>query len=297
MHPLLAIVGPTGVGKTNLSIALAKALDADIISADAMQFYRGMDIGTAKITQDQQAGVKHHLLDILAVDESFSVAEYQRMVRTKIDALLPQKPVILVGGSGLYLKSVLYHYQFKGPKRSTSIANLKDCSLEDLQQLLQKKAPELYAHIDLANKRRVLRALEKSDDDIEDSGDQLYYPKALVFALHMPRKILYQRIDERVDQMIVEGLVEEAKTVYQKDPSPTARQAIGYKELFRFFEGETDLLTAIDTIKLKTRRYAKKQYTWFRHQMDCHWIEVDPDHPEKTFDTVMQYLKTNKKDI
>lgn len=297
MYPLIAIAGPTGVGKTGLSIALAKTLKAEIISCDAMQFYRGMDIGTAKISNQEKAGVKHHLLDILNVNESFSVAEYQALVRQKIDALRPYKPVILVGGSGLYLKSILYDYQFLGPKRSLGSNAYHDLSIDELSLLLKKKNPELYQHTDVTNRRRLLRALEKNDQDLDLSGQEKYYPDALCFVLEMPRKQLYERIDGRVNQMIEEGLIDEAQTIYRQSPSETARQAIGYKELFSYFDGETDLATAIETIKLKTRRYAKKQFTWFRHQMDCIWIAMDPENPTLALQSVIDHIEANKKDI
>ncbi len=297
MYPLIAIAGPTGVGKTGLSIALARTLKAEIISCDAMQFYRGMDIGTAKISNQEKAGVKHHLLDILNVNESFSVAEYQALVRQKIDALRPYKPVILVGGSGLYLKSILYDYQFLGPKRSPRSNAYDELPTEELSALLERQNPELYQHTDLSNRRRLLRALEKSDKDLDLSGQDKYYPEALCFVLEMPRKQLYERIDRRVDQMIEDGLVDEAQKIYKQSPSPTARQAIGYKELFRYFDGETDLATAIETIKLKTRHYAKKQFTWFRHQMDCIWITMDPKQPALALQKIIDHIEANKKDM
>lgn len=276
MNKIIAIVGPTGVGKTKLSIALAKQLNAEIISCDSMQFYKGLDIGTAKITQEEKENIPHHLIDILEPEASFSVAEYQKIVRDKIKTLQDKKITpILVGGSGLYISSVLYDYKFLGEKRDPLLEALyKDKSLSELTELLKKKDPELAKRTNLENKRRVLRALDKTDLEVDDSGKHLFYKNVIIIGLELDRKVLYERIEKRVDKMISNGLIEEAKQLYKKNLDSQATKAIGYKELFEYFDESCTLDDAIELIKRNSRRYAKRQMTWFKNKMDCHWISV-----------------------
>lgn len=292
MAKIIAIVGPTGVGKTKLSIALAKALNAEIISCDSMQFYQGLDIGTAKIKPEEKENIVHHLIDFLDPATSFSVAQYQKIVRDKIKELLDKNITpILVGGSGLYISSVLYDYKFLGEKRDPFIeSTYKDKSISELSDLLIKKAPELAKNTDLENKRRLLRALAKSDEDVDESGKHLFYQNAVVIGLELDRKVLYQRIEKRVDKMIFHGLIEEAKGLYKKNLDSQATKAIGYKELFDYFDDTCTLEEAINLIKRNSRRYAKRQMTWFKNKMDCHWLAVDMNDFEATIEAAMKII-------
>ncbi len=292
MTNIIAIVGPTGVGKTALSIELAKLLKAEIISCDSMQFYRGLDIGTAKIKQNEMQGVRHHLLDVLDPSDEFSVAEYQRIVREKIEELLAKGITpILVGGSGLYINSVLYNYQFLGEKRSDEIQeDFTGKSLDELVELLEFKAPILASKTDLSNRRRVLRALEKEEEDLDAQGNKLYYKNSVIIALEMDRSHLYDRINKRVDSMIQSGLIDEAKQLYLEHKDSQAAMAIGYKELFDYFEDKSSLNESIEHIKQNSRHYAKRQLTWFRNKMDCHWITVDSLNTDQLLDQVILYL-------
>ncbi|MCF7923515.1 MAG: tRNA (adenosine(37)-N6)-dimethylallyltransferase MiaA [Candidatus Izimaplasma sp.] len=287
---LLVIVGPTGVGKTQLSIVLAKEFNGEIISGDAMQFYKGMDIGTAKATKTQRDSVKHHLLDILEPNETFTVVDYQKMVREKIDNIKAKNKLpILVGGSGLYIQSIIYNYKFKGNK-SKQKDELNNLSLTDLQNQLKKHNPLLYEKIDLENKRRVIRALEKTDDDIQKQVKP-YYNDSLVIGLNTERNKLYERINNRVDLMIKNGLLEEVKTLYDKKINSQSVQAIGYKEFYLYFSGEITLEEAIRLVKRNSRRYAKRQLTWFRNKMNVNWFESDFTDFELTIQDVKKFIK------
>ncbi|MBN2540345.1 MAG: tRNA (adenosine(37)-N6)-dimethylallyltransferase MiaA [Bacilli bacterium] len=293
MTDIIAIVGPTGVGKTRLSIALAKRWNAEIISGDSMQFYKGLDIGTAKVTREEMDGVIHHLIDVFEPDTEFSVALYQEIVRNEIAMIRQQgKTVILVGGSGLYLSSVLYDYRFLGEKREEELEEeYADFSTEYLAELLRETAPNLASKTDMKNRRRVLRALQKSDEELDLSAANLYYENVTIIGLDMERERLYRRINERVDQMLEQGLLKEAKWLYQHYPDTQAAQAIGYKELFSYIEEKSSLEHAIEHIKKNSRHYAKRQLTWFRNKMDCNWILVDSDHFEKVIEEAIQIYR------
>lgn len=293
MKDIIAIVGPTGVGKTTLSIELAKKLNAEIISCDSMQFYKGLDIGTAKIKEHEKQGIKHHLIDILDPKDSFSVAEYQTIVRNKIKELQDKKITpILVGGSGLYIASVLYDYRFLGKERNQEYLNdYKDYSLEELIYLLKEKAPKIANNTDLKNRRRVLRALEKSDEDLDLNSKELFYKNAAIIALDLKRDVLYERINKRVDKMIEEGLECEAEKLYSLNYTSQATMAIGYKEFFKHFEGLMYLEDSIELIKRNSRRYAKRQITWFKNKMNCYWIKVDLNDFSKTVETAYNFIK------
>ena len=292
MKQIIAIVGPTGVGKTKLSIALAKALNGEIISCDSMQFYKGLDIGTAKVKAEETKGVIHHLLDILDPSEEFSVADYQRIVRAKIEELLARNiNPILVGGSGLYITSVLYDYTFPGTKRNDNKTNdIHKESLDNLVALLKEKSPVLYENTDLKNRRRVLRALEKTDVDLEQKDFKLYYDNLKLIAQNMERELLYERINQRVDKMIEDGLEDEAYTLFMKNLDSPAVMAIGYKEFFQHFEGFATTEESIENIKRNSRRYAKRQLTWFRNKLKCYWINVDLEHFDKTIKKALKYI-------
>jgi len=293
MKRVIAIVGPTAVGKTALSLAVAKALNGEIISCDSMQFYRGMNIGTAKISKNEMKGIPHHLIDILNPDDEFSVALYQTTVREQISELHAKNITpILVGGSGLYLSSVLYDYQFPGDKRQTNLeTKYADYSTDVLAELLKKNAPHVAEKTDLKNRRRILRGLEKSEHEIDESGSNPYYANAIIIALDMDRDILYERINARVDRMMKQGLLEEVKALYQTFPLTQALQAIGYKELYQYLSGTITLDHAVEQIKKHSRHYAKRQLTWFRNKMECDWYDVDPTNFQLTIDQVLEDVR------
>lgn len=287
---LLCIVGPTAVGKTRLSIELAKKLNGEIISGDAMQFYKGLDIGTAKATKADQSQVKHHLLDILEPHESFSVAKYQAIVRDKISEIQNKNKLpILVGGSGLYIQSVVKDYLFKG-KAHNKTSLYEKMSLKELQSLLKEKNPLSYEVVDLKNKPRVIRALEKKDEDIQNEVSN-YYNNALIIGLNKERSLLYERINRRVYDMIDAGLFEEVRSLYKQNIQTQAIKAIGYKEIYQYFEGLISKDEAIRLIQRNSRRYAKRQLTWFRNKLDVQWFESSVEDFSQTVDQVYNYIK------
>ncbi len=291
MLDLIMIVGPTAVGKTKLSIEVAKSLNTEIINGDAMQFYKGLDIGTAKITKEEMQSIPHHLLDILNPEESFSVAAYQQLVREKIAQIKEKQNIpVIVGGSGLYLSSVVDDYQFLGKERTLDEKTYDNYTTEELARILIETKPLLAKKCDLSNRRRVLRALEKDESDVQE---KLYpfYENALIIGLEIERKLLYQRIDERVDKMILNGLIEEAECLYDEVIDHNKIQAIGYKELFLYFNGEISLEEAIALIKRNSRRYAKRQMTWFKNKMNVNWFNVNTDNFDETVNEIIQFIK------
>lgn len=291
MLDLIMIVGPTAVGKTKLSIKVAKSLNTEIINGDAMQFYKGLDIGTAKITKEEMQSIPHHLLDILNPEESFSVAAYQQLVREKIAQIKEKQNIpVIVGGSGLYLSSVVDDYQFLGKERTLDEKTYDNYTTEELARILIETKPLLAKKCDLSNRRRVLRALEKDESDVQE---KLYpfYENALIIGLEIERKLLYQRIDDRVDKMILNGLIEEAKVLYDQAIDHNKIQAIGYKELFLYFNGEISLEEAIALIKRNSRRYAKRQMTWFKNKMNVNWFNVNTDNFDETVNEIIQFIK------
>jgi len=299
MKKVLTIVGPTAVGKTKLSIELAKQLNGEIISGDAMQIYRGMDVGTAKITSIEMEGIPHHLLDEKNPAETYSVAEFQKTVRAKIDDISDRgKLPILVGGTGLYVKAVLYDYEFTDEEKPHG-EQYEALTNEALHIKLAAIDPESAKVLHPNNRRRVVRALniyhETNQTKSEAIGKQekkLIYDVTLI-GLSDQREKLYERINERVDDMIKGGLMEEVKRLHQAGIKRDAQsiQAIGYKEIYDYLDGITDLETAIELVKRHSRRLAKRQYTWFRNQMDVTWFDVDVANFDQTVIEVLQYLQ------
>lgn len=284
---LVVILGPTAVGKTAMSIQLAKRFSGEIISGDSMQIYRGMDIGTAKITKEEMEGIPHHLIDIKNPDESFSAYEFQQLVRRKITEITTRNSLpMIVGGTGLYIQSVIYDYQFIDDSRNETIRNelykrLENEGIEPLYAELKKIDPQAAENIHPNNERRVIRALEiyyttgeTMTERKEKQQRELLYDVVLI-GLTMDRDVLYKRINKRVDLMVEQGLVEEAKSFYDKGlRNVQSTQAIGYKELFDYFDGNITLDEAIDQIKKNTRHFAKRQLTWFRNKMDVNWFDM-----------------------
>ena len=277
---ILAIVGPTGVGKTKLSIELAKYYDAIVINCDAMQVYKNMNIGTAKITEEEKENIPHYLFDICDLDDNYSVFNYQQDARKVLEEN-KDKNIILVGGTGLYLKALLYDYEF-APQNEE---DYEKYSNEELYKLAIKKEPKVDIHQN--NRQRLVSFLKRESSP--KVTKQIYDAK--IIGLTTSRDKLYDIINNRVDKMIENGLLEEAKNLYQENPHSRALYtAIGYKELFKYFNNEISLEEAVYQIKINSRHYAKRQYTWFNHQLDVNWFEVDFDDFNKTIESVKTYI-------
>lgn len=290
------VIGPTASGKTDLSIYLAKKLNGEVISGDSMQIYRGLSIGTAKATKEEMAGVPHHLIDIKNPDESFSAAEFQLLAREKIaDINARGKLPIICGGTGLYIQSVLYDYEFGDDAADASVRKQIEEEAERLgpeaiHDQLKAVDPETAAAFHPNNVRRTIRALEiyrltgepASKRRRLDAPDEKY--EAAIVGITLDRPVLYERINRRVDAMIESGLLDEAKWLYSMklDLAP-AVQAIGYKELFPYLRGEQTLQEAGDLLKQNSRRYAKRQLTWFRNKMELDWFDltIEDERDEK----------------
>lgn len=303
MEKVIIIVGPTAVGKTKLSIDLAKRISTEVISGDSMQVYKGMDIGTGKITESEMEDIPHHMLDILSPDEPFSVAEYQRVVQQKITELNNKEMVpLLVGGSGLYIQSVLYNYIFSEQKRDEVLTKeLEDRIVREgnvsLHEELKQVDPLQAVSIHPNNKRRLIRALETyyttgktmSERHAEQRNEPMY--EHVIIGLEMERAQLYEQINQRVDQMIKDGLVEEVTNLYNSGYEHSqSMKAIGYKEIIPYIKGETDLETAVNLLKRNSRRYAKRQYTWFKNKMNIQWYNLSETKYDKIVDKILNDL-------
>ena len=278
MNRLIVIAGPTAVGKSALALRLAQQLDGEIISGDSMCVYRGLDIGTAKPSASEQKLVPHHLIDIRQPTEPFSVVDFQQLAAAAIDEVNRRgKLPILVGGTGLYIQALLEGYQFN----PTPITTLRDDdeSTAALYDRLNERDPSTAGRIHPNDRKRILRALEVITTENQplsrDKAAQLQY-NCLVFGLTMERQALYQRIDQRVDQMVEQGLLAEVDALLTKGltANATALQAIGYKEFIAAIQNNLSLETAIEQVKLASRRYAKRQLTWFRRMSYLEWIEI-----------------------
>lgn len=284
---IVVIIGPTAVGKTNLSIEMAKRFNGEIISGDSMQIYKGMDIGTAKVRQEEMDGIPHYLIDIKNPEQDFSAAEFQQLVREKITEISSRNRLpIIVGGTGLYIQSAIFDYQFSEAPSDTDfrIALEKRAELEGNEAIHSELAqidPESAEKIHPNNIRRVIRALEvyhctgKTMTDVqENQTPDLLYDPALI-GLTMDREQLYERINKRVDMMIEEGLLEEVKNLYRRGLRECQSiQAIGYKEIYAYLDGVVSWSVAIEQLKQNSRRYAKRQLTWFRNKMDVSWFDM-----------------------
>ena len=284
---LLVIIGPTAVGKTKLSIELAKRFNGEIISGDSMQVYKGMDIGTAKIKKQEMEGVPHYLLDIKEPDEPFSAAEFQKRANTCIEDIQNRgKLPIIVGGTGLYIQSVIYDYHFsEAPSdplyREKLEKQVKEEGIEPVFEHLRSVDPESAKRIHPNNVRRVIRALEifhctgkTMSEQMNQQPTEMKYDTCII-GLTMDRDQLYKRIDQRVDGMVEEGLFDEVQSFYDRGLRDCQSiQAIGYKEIYDYFEDRASIDEAIDSLKQNSRRYAKRQLTWFRNKMDVIWFNM-----------------------
>ena len=283
---ILAIVGPTGIGKTSLSIRLAKLFDGEIISCDSMQVYKQMNIGTAKVTEREKEGIPHYLLDEQEYDEPYNVMIFQTKCRDAIQTIQEKNKLpILCGGTGLYLKAALYDYEFEAEQEDTEYtAYLHSLSNEQLVELLKQKDEKALEKIHPNNRKRVIRALQiahSGKNKTQREEEQCHEPLYDIFflGLDIDRDILHERINKRVDLMFKEGLVKEVEELFS-DPqtwSYTSFQGIGYKEFKEYFEHTRALEEVKDKIKVHSRQYAKRQYTWFKNQMKVHWFDREDE--------------------
>ncbi len=282
MNKIIVIVGPTGIGKTKLSLAIAKKYNGEIINADSMQIYKDLNIGTAKIKPEEKESIPHHLFDIKDIFEEYSIFDYQKDCREKIKEIKKRnKTPIIVGGTGLYIKSALYDYKINENKISDNYDNL---STEELYDELIKIDKSII--IDKCNRRRLIRALnyirENKTSINNNKTDKLLYD-CIFIGLTIDRDKLYNIINNRVDIMIDNGLIEEVRDFYDKKIYfKPLLNGIGYKELYKYFDNLISLDEAIDLIKKNSRHYAKRQWTFFKNQMDINWVEVNLYNFEET---------------
>lgn len=303
MEKVLVIVGPTAVGKTALSVELAKKFNGEIISGDSLQIYKKLDIGTAKISTSEMSGIPHHLIDVIEPTDNYSVADFQKAGRQLITEITERGHLpIIAGGTGLYIQSLLYDYQLGAKEEVLSDVRKKYEELagkigkKQLWEYLKEKDPLAAEKIHWNNQRKVIRALEV----FEVTGYSIMTPKEkpqclyeyCMIGLDTDRKLLYQRIDQRVDQMIAAGLVDEARFVYSLGEIQ-ASQGIGYKELYPYFKGEITLEEAVEQIKQNSRRYAKRQLTWFRNRLKAQWFDLleQPKQQEEIKRVIKKWLE------
>ena len=284
---VIAICGPTASGKTALSIELAKKINGEIISCDSMQIYKYMNIGTAKPDTQEMQGIKHYLLDIVEPNERYSVADYKRDAKKAIKEIIEKGKVpIIVGGTGLYLDSLIYEIEYQNIEfdeeyRKKLEKQVEEIGLETLYEEAKKIDPKAIEKISSNDKKRILRILEiyhatgknKTEQEKESRKKEVEYDYR-VFAINWDREVLYDRINKRVDIMIEQGLIEEVKEILKKyDEFPTAMQGLGYKEVVQYLKGEYTKEEMIEKLKMETRRYAKRQLTWFRKNKQTIWLD------------------------
>lgn len=280
MKKLLIITGPTATGKSNFAIMCAKMLNGEIVSADSMQIYKGLDIGTAKITEEEMQGVPHHMINIVEPYENFSVAEYQKNAIAIVENIFSRGKVpIIVGGTGLYINSILYPMQFAS--RENTIRRELECELEQfgkeyIYEKLKKYDEQSYNRLHINDTKRVLRALEIALSGGKHSTEDTKSPRynSLIIVLNADRDILYSRINKRVDQMLLSGLTKEVEK-YFGNVSEQSCQAIGYKEIVKYINGELAYSEAVELLKKNTRNYAKRQLTWFKQYKNAVWFDYN----------------------
>jgi len=294
MSKVIVVCGPTGVGKSKVAIELAKKLNGEIINADSQQVYKGMNIGTAKVTKEEQEGIEHHLLNIANITDDYSVYNYQSDCRkTIVDIVSRGKTPILVGGTGLYIKAALYDYDFNDEEENYDYSEYTN---EELYKQLTDVDPKTRVHIN--NRKRIERALtfykNNNKPQSNNKKSETLLCDAVFIGLTTDRDKLYKIINSRVDKMIDNGLIEEAKELYSKEKTRALLTPICYKELFEHFDGNITKEEAIELIKKRSRKYAKRQYTWFRNQLDVNWYEVDFDNVDNTIEDIVDYLEWSK---
>ena len=300
---LAVILGPTATGKSHCGIALAQALDGEIISGDSMLVYRGMDIGTAKPTAEELAAVPHHMVDILPPDAGFNVVDFKEEAERLIDEITARGRLpIIVGGTGLYIKALLENYHFNAAGENAELRReletlLAEQGKEVLFARLQKAAPHEAERIDINNTRRVIRAIEaaESGDNLSHTNDGELAYDAVVFGLRMERSVLYDRINRRVDIMLEQGLLEETKKLLDSGVPASAQsmQAIGYRQTVMYLTGQLDYATAVDKLKQATRNFAKRQFTWYKKMPYVQWFDLParPDYGQVTAEMISMIKK------
>jgi len=283
---IIAVVGPTGVGKTKMSIELAKKYNAIVVNCDAIQVYKELNIGSAKVTEEEKENVPHYLLDICDVNDFYTVYDYQKDLRKILDAN-KDRNIIIVGGTGLYLKAGLFDYRFTEENTNETFDDLTN---EELYEKALKKDPNMDIHKN--NRKRLIRFLNKKTTEVVEPIP-LYDCKFI--GLTTDRDVLYEKINQRVDKMLDDGLLEEVKGLYDRNiNSKVINTAIGYKELYEYLNGNISLEDATDLIKQRSRKYAKRQYTWFNNQMDINWFNVNYDNFNETIKEVISYIEKSK---
>ncbi|MEJ6950543.1 tRNA (adenosine(37)-N6)-dimethylallyltransferase MiaA [Natronospora cellulosivora (SeqCode)] len=306
-HPLIVITGPTAVGKTSLSIKIAKKINGEIISADSMQIYKKMDIGTAKISKEEQKEIKHHLLDIVDVDYDFSVAEYQEYVDKLIPEIIKRSSIpILVGGTGLYINAIVEGFLFPQMPNNLKLREVLEKEAKEkgnlfVHEKLKKIDPELANKLHPNDLRRVIRGIEVYE---QTGKTTTFYKKkqeetpdrynALKIGLSRNREELYQRINKRVDIMIKDGLIEEVKDIIDSgyDLGSTALQGLGYKEIINFLNGKYPLEEAVRILKRDTRHFAKRQLTWFRRDKNIKWFNLSKNNQENIYIDIIKLINS-----
>lgn len=310
MKDLFILAGPTGIGKTNISIKIAKELNGEIISADSMQIYEDMDIGSAKVTKEEMEGIRHHLIDFLSPNESFSVAQFSELAKKKIDIIDSENKLpMLVGGTGLYINSLIYNYSFAASNKDEEYRKHLEAIAEEkgvnyVHEMLKDIDMDSYNRLYPNDLKRVIRALEvykvtgvpisvaMKDDDIYDIPYKVYY-----YVLNMDRSKLYERINKRVDLMMEAGLLDEVKNLSKSGLTREMQsmKGIGYKELLEYLDGEVSLDKAVENIKQFSRNYAKRQLTWFRKDPRVIWIDKDKfNNDEEVAEFIISDVKKKK---
>lgn len=308
MKQIVIICGPTAVGKTAVSIKLAQKLNTEIISSDSMQIYRGMDIGTAKIRRGEMQGIRHHMIDIVEPSNEYSVSDYSNDALKIIEALFSENKVpLIVGGTGLYINSLIYKMDFNSSKKNEEIRNkykniFKEKGVDFLYNILVSKNSKIASTIEKNNVKRVVRALEILDnsDEIRAFEDVKIFQdyKVNMYVLKMNREILYKNINKRVDLMINDGLIEEVEKLMKTGLTSEhqSMKAIGYRQILSYLEGGISKEDAIELIKRDSRRYAKRQYTWFKRYDFSKWIDVENKDVDKIVDMLYNDIIANNID-
>ena len=298
---VIVIGGPTASGKTALSIKLAKKINGEIVSADSMQIYKEMNIGTAKPSKEEMQEIKHYLIDCVAPNERYSVADYKKDAKCAIREILKRgKQPIVVGGTGLYIDSLIYEIDYPEIKTDLGFRKkleeiLETKGIEYLYEEAKNIDSEAAKKISINDKKRILRILEiyhqtgKTKTELERDSRKEPEFNYKMYAINMDRKILYERINTRVDKMIKEGLINEVENVYKKyNDFPTSMQALGYKEVVEYLEGKSSKDEMIEKIKIESRRYAKRQITWFRKNKETIWLEGGNENIEKNIQIILE---------
>lgn len=305
-NKIIVIVGPTAVGKTYVSVELAKKLGTEIISADSMQIYKGMDVGTAKIKDEEKQGIVHHMIDLISPDENYSVSNFKTEAEKNIDYIISRGKIpVIVGGSGLYVNSLIYDLDFSNAKSNDRLRDYytyyhQEHGEDALYEKLKKIDPESAEKIHKNNVKRVIRALEVYDltgkkfsqmnTDIRKKSSKYDF---ILIGLSMDRKTLYERINQRVDKMIDDGLVEEVKSLLDKgfEKKLISMQAIGYKEIIEFLEGNITFEEAVNILKRNTRHFAKRQFTWFLKDENVKWFNIENVNKiDATLEQIYEYI-------